>query len=657
MIRKTRKHTMIDHLNKILFILISLIFLNQNALANKIYGPEEFFKKLEIDRLSLSPTGKYLAARAMINGNRNVVIIDRKTMKTISVHHFGDREREVGNLGWLNDERIFASMVTKVGPLEQPAATGYLFAANADGSKKVQLLPQKTRAGKAAKTPTGYRRIDDLKNDPDHILISKSQRGSSRSSVYLVNVNTGRQKRVLRGPIERNSFGTDNNGVVRITQGMSEDYKTKTVLYRQDEKSEWRQIDHRNTEESTYRFIKFNRDNSKFYYYLSEQGKSSAIYLFDPISEKSELVHEVVDDYDIEGYIESADEKELLGVFREKGKMSKEYFSLNEKESYFYQELDKAFPRDFVRIIDITRDQTDYLLYVQSDRNPGNYYIFDSKKGSVDFLLRPRNNLATADMAERRPFEFKARDGLNIRGYLTIPNQQEKNNPLILLVHGGPYGVKDSWFFDVEAQFLANHGYAVMQVNYRGSGGRGLDFQYDNYRKVGKEMQHDLTDATHWAIEQGYADKERICIYGASYGGYASMMGVVMEPELYKCAIAYAGVNDIAIQASSSDTRFSENGRKFLEDAWNAYDDKFVKERSALYHLDKLRAALFLVHGKEDKRTPYKNYTVLADALDKMNYPYESLVKDFEGHGFRDVDNQQELYSKMLTFLENHIGK
>ncbi len=640
----------------ILIITFSITF-QPNVQAEKNYSVEDFFRKLEIDALSLSPTGKYLAARALINGNRNVVILDSKTMKTISIHHFGDGEREVGNVGWLNDERIFASMVTKVGPLEQPAATGFLFAANADGSKKIQLLPQKTRAGKAAKTPTGYRRVSDLKHDPDHILISKTPRGSSRSHAYLVNVYNGRQKRVLRGPVERNSFGTDNDGVIRINQGWSEDYKIKTVLYREGSDSEWQKIDERNTELSTYRFIKFNRDNSKFYYFLSEKGKPSAIYLYDPKTKQSNLVHEIKGDFDIEGYIESIDEKELLGVVREKGKMSKEYFDMHQQEAQLYKELDAAFPDDFVRVNQITNDQTKFLLFVHSDRNPGDYYIFDSTKGTVDLLLRPRSQLLTSDMAERRPFEFEARDGLNIRGYLTLPNTNKKKHPLVVLVHGGPYGVKDSWFFDVEAQFLANNGYAVMQVNYRGSDGRGLDFIYDNYRKVGKEMQDDLTDATLWAINEGYTDKNRVCIYGASYGGYASMMGVVKEPDLYQCAIAYAGVNDISIQADSSDTRFSKNGRKFLEEAWNAYDEDFVRERSAIYHLDNLKAALFLVHGKEDKRTPYKNYTVLADALDKRNYPYESLVKDFEGHGFRDIDNQRELYTKILAFLEKHIGK
>lgn len=616
---------------------------------------ENFFKYSEINSLSISPTGKYFAAKVKINNNMQLAVMLAKNNKIISVMNFGD-DSEVGDFGWLNNERVYASMVDKVGPLEKAKPTGYLFSADADGSKKRQLLPTPPRPGKALGQISAYRIVDTLDNDEDNILIDIID--SKYSSIYKLNIYNGRQVRVAKAAQEYGRLYTDNNQVVRLSVGTTYDKEKedsiRTIYYRDNNKDDWQLVDERSVKAGEFSPISFTKDNKKLYI-----NAGTSIKLYDPKTKELSDIIELPGDAVIENYIYDleADNRTLIGVIREPGHLIKEYLDKSHPDVQLIESISAAFPDDFVRIINTTQDGKKLLVIVYSDVKQGTYYLFDRNTNKLSYLLDTAPNRDYKQLAKMEPFSFIARDGLEIRGYITLPNGKSKNLPLVQVVHGGPYGVKDSWGYNPEAQYFANLGYAVMQVNYRGSGGRGSSFIYDHYQKMGMEMQDDLTDAVYWAVKEGIADKDRVCIYGASYGGYAAMMGVVKEPDLYKCAVPYVGVYDIAVQKDESDTRLHKSGRKFLEEAWNAYDEDFVKERSAIYHLDKLKAALLLVHGRMDKRVPIKNYELLTEKLDKMNYPYESLVEDHEGHGFRDQENVYNLYKKVAKFLDKHIGQ
>ena len=263
-------------------------------------------------------------------------------------------------------------------------------------------------------------------------------------------------------------------------------------------------------------------------------------------------------------------------------------------------------------------------------------------------------------MAAVEPFKMKARDGLEMYGYLTIPNGvEQKNLPLVIYPHGGPYGVQDIWRWDRRAQMLASRGYLVLQLNFRGSGGYGKEFEEAGHREWGAKMQDDITDATHWAIKQGLADPERVCIHGVSYGGYASMQAVVKEPDLYKCSIPDAGVYEMAVQWDEADSfkgyKGSERKKWYMERSIGGYDK--VKERSPVYHVDKLKADLFIVHGGEDVRVPIINAEILEEKLKEAGKDYITMYKDEEGHGFSKPKNRVELYKKILKFLDKNIGE
>jgi dipeptidyl aminopeptidase/acylaminoacyl peptidase len=305
--------------------------------------------------------------------------------------------------------------------------------------------------------------------------------------------------------------------------------------------------------------------------------------------------------------------------------------------------------------ISLTSDRSRAIFQVSSDRNPGKFYLLDVSAQRFRLLGGFRDWLTANDMQAMKPVTITARDGLEMGAYLTLPPDEDKNLPAVIHVHGGPHGVRHYWRFDPEVQFLASRGFAVLQVNYRGSGGYGTAFEEAGYREWGRKMQDDLTDATRWLIEQGIADADRICIYGASYGGYASLMGVVREPELYRCAVSYVGVSDLTLQTRRSDTAQSRYGRGYLELVLGNDRDELL-ERSPLYQIDKLRVPVFIAHGKDDARVPFRNATALQEALDQAGKPYEWLAKDSEGHGFRQEANRFEFYLRLGEFLTRHTA-
>jgi dipeptidyl aminopeptidase/acylaminoacyl peptidase len=306
-------------------------------------------------------------------------------------------------------------------------------------------------------------------------------------------------------------------------------------------------------------------------------------------------------------------------------------------------------------ITSTTWDGSKAVVYVYSDTDPGQYYLYDAKTQKVEFMFANRPDIKPEQMAVMKPITFKARDGLTIHGYLTLPKGGDKNLPLIIHPHGGPFGIRDEWGFDPEVQYLAYHGYAVLQVEYRGSGGYGNAFMEAGYRQWGGAMQDDLTDATHWAVDQGVADPKRICIYGASYGGYAAIEGVEKEPDLYKCAVGYAGVYDLVKMHHEAGYIHGQILEPFM-DRTVGTDEDVMRANSPYLHVDKIKADLFLAHGGADHTVVPAHAEELRDALDKIHKPYEWVYYPNEGHGFYALDHQVDVYTKMLAFFDKEIG-
>lgn len=317
--------------------------------------------------------------------------------------------------------------------------------------------------------------------------------------------------------------------------------------------------------------------------------------------------------------------------------------------------LEQAFPGMAVRITSQTQDGKTALVSVRSDRNPGDFYVMDVASKKVDYAASRREWLDPEKMGPVKPIELKARDGLALHGYLTVPSGSDgKKLPLVVMPHGGPYFTQDVWGFDLDAQILASAGYAVLQLNFRGSDGYGLAFARAGAHQWGKAMQDDLTDATRWAIAQGIADGNRICMYGGSYGGYASLMGVVREPDLYRCTVGYVGVYDLPKHYTMGDVRESQSGRAFLKE-WVGEPSQLAAVSPNLL-ADRIKVPVFLAAGGEDERTPIRHTKLMEQALVKAGKPVETLYFSTEGHGFYKREHRKEFYTRLLGFLDRHIG-
>jgi len=295
---------------------------------------------------------------------------------------------------------------------------------------------------------------------------------------------------------------------------------------------------------------------------------------------------------------------------------------------------------------------------VIGDNTTPEYFLYNRTKNQVQKLFDSLPWIDDSQLARMHPVIIKARDGVELNGYLTIPpGSPGENLPMVIMPHGGPHGIRDSWGYDDQVQLMATHGYAVLQVNYRGSGGYGLAFEKMGYLQWGLAMQDDLTDATDWAIHEGIADPKRICIYGWSYGGYATLMGIVREPDLYQCAVAGAGVYDQDIQYKKADfTRFTRWGADYIDKVIGpTAEDR--RRASPITYVDRIKTPLFIVHGEEDLRVPLEHARALVKALKAVGITPQYMEKDNEGHGFFNEENRADFNRALLDFLDKHIGE
>ncbi|MCK5489733.1 MAG: S9 family peptidase, partial [Gemmatimonadetes bacterium] len=307
-----------------------------------------------------------------------------------------------------------------------------------------------------------------------------------------------------------------------------------------------------------------------------------------------------------------------------------------------------------------TRDERMWIASFDSPTDPGPTYLYDKESGEAEFLFRPRPWLKSDELAGMRPVSYESRDGLEIHAYLTVPKGVEaKNLPLVLLVHGGPWA-RDNWGYQPEAQMLANRGYGVLQINYRGSTGYGKAFYNAAEREFGRKMHDDLIDGVQWAIDQGIADPEKVAIYGGSYGGYATLVGMTFTPEVFACGVDYVGPSSLITLIES----FPAYWRPFLEGSWYRFvgdpsveaDREDMRSRSPLFFVDQIEDPLLIVQGANDPRVTKLEADQLAVALRDRGIDVKYILAENEGHGFANPDNRMALYRSMELFLAECLG-
>ena len=631
----------------------ALLLANAGWAATEI-PVEDFFKRSPFSSFQLSPNGRYLAAISPIRERRNIAVIDLETRKAQAVTAVTDRD--VSGFMWANDDRLLFFM-------DKDGNESFgIFAVNRDGSRAKTLVePAETQIRKGSFVVRTAFVLNRLENDPDRVLaaIPRVYRGRVIQDVKTMDIRTGRQSIVERNPGNIVGWMTNDDGAVigalEIEEGK------RRILHRPLGERKWNTL------------VEYEEANGGFTpAWISDDGKrmlirsnmnpdgtvrdKAAIYEYDFLNQQiGELVFEHPD-VDVGGVMSSDVTDEPTVVYYNDEKFGTHF--LDEEWEAIWKGIEAAFPGRIVTPASVTEDERTFVFTVWDDRNPADYYLYDRDNNQMEELAEIYDWLPEDSLATTEPVTIEARDGLQLPAYLTVPPGSEgKNLPMVLNVHGGPWA-RDSWGFNPEVQLMANRGYAVLQVNFRGSTGYGQNFRNASRKQWGLKMQDDLTDAVNWAVEVGVADPDRVCIYGGSYGGYAAMAGATFTPDLYQCAINYVGVTDINLLFETMPASWELLRKEMIRDVGDPEDEEdkaLLADRSPINHVEKIQVPILMAYGRQDPRVVLEHALSFEKQLKLHEKDYELIIKDKEGHGFRKYENQVEWYSKVIEFLDANL--
>jgi dipeptidyl aminopeptidase/acylaminoacyl peptidase len=623
----------------------------------------DFFEHAKIRNMKLAPDGEHVAFTYEEGTQVKLAVMELEDEQVTAAFGLGENQH-VLNFWWANNSRVVMSVGEVTGNLDNRGRPAHLYAANIDGSDRKQIFQVRR---------SSFSVLHPLPDDEDNILIAKYHwADEGQPKAHKLHVYRAETDYLADQPDSRDisRLLADNDGNVRVAIGAveGETVDDRKLVLHVKHGDDWRRLDFDAERQPVdLRMLGFSGDNTQAYFLSNHdlaENDRMGVFRYDFGTEELELLYRHPE-VDVAGGIYGSDGG-VLGVVTRFGPQTYTFFddiATENEEAILLQRLVMSFPEDNVSITSFSRDGERATVWVRGDRNPGEFYMFNTESMEARFLAAALPDLPSEVLVPMEPVKIEARDRLVLHGMLTRPEGQKENLPLIVNVHGGPFGITDHWGFNREAQFFAHHGYATLQVNYRGSGNRGTDFVNKGRREWGGKMQDDVTDATRWAIEQGIADPDRICIYGGSYGGYATLMGVIKTPDLYQCGVGYVGVYDLpwfregdGNDWSSQQGREARQARERWMDAYVGEDPDALKAVSPVHNVEKIEADLFLVHGGNDVRVVVGHYERLMEALDEIGKDYKSMLKEEEGHGFYDVDNRVDLYSEMLQFFDRRIG-
>ena len=595
----------------------------------------DFFRNPERAAYTISPDGRYLAWLAPFERRMNLFVLDRQTGQERQLT--AERDRDLHGYVWVSDRYLL-----------------FLRDQGGDENFRLALVDATGEAPPQWITPEGVRSgiVDPREDEPSEALIFTNERQAELFDVYRLHVPSGQRELVVRNPGNVISWVTDHDGEVRAAvavQGIE-----TSLLFRSSSAEPFRTVltvDFRTRVEPLF----FSFDNRKLYV-LSNRGRDKlALVLLDPETAHEEVVYEHPE-VDVAG----AGYSRRRAVLTHAAFISwrREYVFFDPRTAALYERLQHELGTED-EIVLVSHDRAEELFVVRtySDRSLGAYWLYDVRQDRLEKLAELSPWLPREWMAPMRPVQYRSRDGLTIHGYLTLPlGGEPRNLPVVVHPHGGPWS-RDVWGFNPVVQFLANRGYAVFQMNFRGSTGYGRAFWEASFKQWGRAMQDDITDGVLWLIEQGIADPKRIAIYGGSYGGYAVLAGLAFTPELYACGIDFVGVSNLLTFMKTIPPYWEPLRPMLYAMVGNPETEaEYLREVSPVFHADRIRAPLLVAQGARDPRVNINESNQIVEALRKRGIPVEYIVKEDEGHGFRNEEYRFEFYEAMERFLERYLG-
>ncbi len=621
---------------------------------------EDFSKHGKVSGVTLSPSGKHVAlATPTDDGMETQLHILALDGSSSQILRFG-RQQHVSGVTWTADDQIVVSRA-KMEPLHaRPYSYGELLSSDIRGKTQETLFAyvedDGVRAGR--RKDQGFASLAYLLADePGNALVDftcwRSVCGEeSPTVIYKVDTRTGTRKEIERSA-KPASFYFDRKGTPRLR--ITVDSQDEPVLhYRPQAHADWVAVPASLAGYTMYG-LTFEQDNNAAYALISDAREAAKLYRVD-FSAGTRTLLAGRDDAAISHLMYGGYDGVPFGVVFDSDKPSIRYLDNSSEWAKLHAGLMKSFAGQMVTISDFSRDNRKVLFTTWSDRHPGNYYLLDRDAGKIQLVSEYKPWIKPEQMAPTRPFEFTGKDGLKLFGFYTAKAGATGPQPMIVMPHGGPHGPYDRWQFDEDVQFFASRGYAVLQVNFRGSGGRGEAFERLGYREWGGKMMDDIADGVRWAIDNKLADPNRICTFGASFGGYAALMEPIRHPELYKCAIGYVGVYDLTVMHKEGDIAESKSGRRYLDRVLGA-DQAVLIANSPARNIDKIKVPVMLVQGRLDQRVPMDQFDALERAFRKQGVPIETMVVGGEGHGFYKPENRADLYRRLEAFLDKNMPK
>ena len=595
---------------------------------------EDFFRKPEKILVRLSPDGKRLAWMEPWKHRLNVHVKNLNSGEITRVT--AATERDLSGYVWANNNRI-VYMMDKGGTENQR-----LYGVSGDGSNPTDFTPFENVKCSI---------LNELADDHEHILFQMNKRDKKIFDVYRLNVDTGAIELVGENPGNVSEWFTDHVGKIRLAR--TTDGVNSGIIFRETEQAHWRQI-------ASYDFrehakpVFFTPDNRAIYVSSNVNRDKVAIFKYDlDTGKEGKLIFEHPE-VDVWHLMYSQKRQSITGVS----------FNTDRRCFYFFDEfskkiqvfLDEALPGYHNSVTSFDREETKCIVHSGSDRTPGSFYLLDLEKWEMRKLFDLSFWLKEDEMAEMKPIEYTSRDGRRIHGYLTLPiGEKPENLPLVVNPHGGPW-TRNTWGFRPSVQFLANRGFAVLQMNFRGSTGYGREFLESGYGQWGLAMQDDITDGVLWAIKQGIAHPDRIAIYGVSYGGYAALMGIVKTPELYAAAVDYVGVANLFTILENMPPYWEHMREMMYAKIGHPLKDRErLTSTSPALNADKIKTPLFVAQGANDPRVNKSESDQMVNVLRSRGVHVEYMVKENEGHGFNNEENQFDFFCRMEQFLKKHI--
>ena len=595
---------------------------------------KDFFRNPERTDYAISPNGKYLSFLAPYKGRLNVFLQEISGGEPQRLTNV--TERDIAKYLWGNDRTI---LYIKDNAGDE---NFHLYSVFTDGSGSKDLTPF-----------DGVRVniVDELEDYDSEILIELNKRNPEFFDVYRLNFETGEMKVAAENPGNVSGWGTDHKGTIRIA--VTTDGVNNGIMYRDSAEDEFKTIITTNFRQMlSPLFFTFDDKNI---YASSNLGRDKAAIVEYDIKNNKELSvlfeHPEVD-VNILKYSKKRKVLTVIPAYTHRI----ERVILDDEIRRIYEKLEKELAGYEITIVDTDDNEEKYIVAAYNDRTTGSYHIYDKSTDSITKINDVSPWINEEQMSEMKPVTFTSRDGLKLNGYLTLPKGKEpKDLPVVLNPHGGPWA-RDYWGFNPEVQFLASRGYAVLQINFRGSVGYGREFWESSFKQWGRKMQDDLTDGVKWLEEQGIADPKRVAIYGGSYGGYAVLAGLAFTPDIYACGVDYVGVSNLFTFMKSIPPYWQPFLEMMYEMVGNPETDKqLLEDASPVFHVDKIKAPLFIAQGRMDPRVNVNESDQVVEALKKRGIDVPYMVKDNEGHGFHNEENRFDFYEAMEKFLTKHL--